>query len=192
MSAMPRAARHRRSEAGHLTVRPDGTPGAAMDRPRDEHINRQAWSNLGLRIRAMSRLDLPQVLENEGHCYAYPWPLWFFRLTLRSGLSAWVIESQRQVVGHGVMSFKKDWAHIMNVCVAAPYQGRGLGRRMFAHLIATARAHGMTRAWLEVRPENERAIRLYRSFGFKAAGVRKGYYREAAGRQDALIMIAHL
>ena len=39
---------------------------------------------------------------------------------------------------------------------------------------------------LEVRPSNGGAIALYESFGFKRAGLRKGYYHD--NKEDALIM----
>jgi [ribosomal protein S18]-alanine N-acetyltransferase len=39
---------------------------------------------------------------------------------------------------------------------------------------------------LEVRVSNEVAIRLYEQAGFKARGVRRGYYTD--NREDALIM----
>ena len=39
---------------------------------------------------------------------------------------------------------------------------------------------------LEVRVSNDPAIELYRSFGFVATGVRRGYYSD--NREDALIM----
>jgi ribosomal-protein-alanine N-acetyltransferase len=39
---------------------------------------------------------------------------------------------------------------------------------------------------LEVRVSNNPAIKLYESLGFKARGVRRGYYTD--NREDALIM----
>ncbi len=39
---------------------------------------------------------------------------------------------------------------------------------------------------LEVRPSNGAAIALYKRFGFHAAGLRPGYYRDTG--EDALIM----
>jgi ribosomal-protein-alanine N-acetyltransferase len=38
-----------------------------------------------------------------------------------------------------------------------------------------------------VRPSNDRAVELYRHFGFRQIGVRRGYYPAAAGREDALV-----
>jgi ribosomal-protein-alanine N-acetyltransferase len=41
-------------------------------------------------------------------------------------------------------------------------------------------------ATLEVRMSNQAAQKLYEKYGFKPAGVRKGYYTD--NREDALIM----
>jgi ribosomal-protein-alanine N-acetyltransferase len=42
---------------------------------------------------------------------------------------------------------------------------------------------------LEVRPSNERALAVYRRFGFAEIGRRKGYYPAHEGkREDAIVM----
>lgn len=43
---------------------------------------------------------------------------------------------------------------------------------------------------LEVRASNEIAQRLYRRYGFEAAGIRPGYYSD--NQEDAVIMWADL
>jgi ribosomal-protein-alanine N-acetyltransferase len=43
--------------------------------------------------------------------------------------------------------------------------------------------------FLEVRPSNPKAIKLYRSLGFNEIGMRPGYYPAANGkREDAIVM----
>ena len=42
--------------------------------------------------------------------------------------------------------------------------------------------------WLEVRPSNHVARRLYDSLGFIQVGVRKNYYPAEQGREDAVLM----
>jgi ribosomal-protein-alanine N-acetyltransferase len=42
--------------------------------------------------------------------------------------------------------------------------------------------------FLEVRPVNTAAIRLYEAMGFHQSGLRQGYYQSANGREDALVM----
>ena len=46
----------------------------------------------------------------------------------------------------------------------------------------------MREAFLEVRPSNTTAARLYHSMGFEQVGVRRGYYQAAVGREDAAVL----
>jgi len=56
-------------------------------------------------------------------------------------------------------------------------------------VLAEARRQGATRLWLEVRTSNARAQRLYERLGYRALGLRKGYYPAPAGqREDAIVM----
>ena len=45
----------------------------------------------------------------------------------------------------------------------------------------------MRDVFLEVRPSNPTAIRLYESLGFARVGVRKAYYQASGGREDAWV-----
>ena len=63
---------------------------------------------------------------------------------------------------------------------------RGVGRRLMDFLLERARAAEMQDVFLEVRPSNPVAIRLYESLGFARVGVRKAYYQATGGREDAL------
>jgi ribosomal-protein-alanine N-acetyltransferase len=58
-----------------------------------------------------------------------------------------------------------------------------------AAAIPTARDLGAEEAFLEVAVDNEAAIALYATLGFRRAGLRKAYYdRGPAGFTDALVM----
>jgi ribosomal protein S18 acetylase RimI-like enzyme/SAM-dependent methyltransferase len=61
--------------------------------------------------------------------------------------------------------------------VAADHRGRGIGRRLLAACLDKARAKGITRVELEVRADNERAIRLYESMGFEREAVHRNGLR---------------
>ena len=61
-------------------------------------------------------------------------------------------------------------------------------RRLLGYLLERAAAAGMGEAFLEVRPTNIAAIRLYQSLGFEQIGIRRGYYQAAGGREDAVVL----
>jgi ribosomal-protein-alanine N-acetyltransferase len=62
----------------------------------------------------------------------------------------------------------------------------GLGSQLIDHLLDTCRKRGILHYFLEVRETNEKAIALYRKYGFKVCGVRRKYYSDTG--EDALVM----
>jgi ribosomal protein S18 acetylase RimI-like enzyme len=64
------------------------------------------------------------------------------------------------------------WAHAIQhrgsvgMGLLPAYRGKGIGRQLLAACLAKAPTKGITRVELEVRADNERAIRLYKSMGF--------------------------
>jgi ribosomal-protein-alanine N-acetyltransferase len=74
----------------------------------------------------------------------------------------------------------------MNIAVAEDYRRRKIATRLIERLFEVTSGDGRRGYTLEVRVSNEAAIRLYESLGFKARGVRRGYYTD--NREDALIM----
>ena len=139
-------------------------------------------------IRAMRGNDVVDVVAIERASYQFPWSEGIFRDCLRVGYVCRVVTVTRQVMAYGVMSFGAGEAHILNLCVSEPYRCRGVGRRLLSSLIERAAAGGMADAFLEVRPSNTAAIRLYLALGFEQTGMRRGYYQAAHGREDAAVL----
>jgi len=109
------------------------------------------------------------------------------------GLAIWaegadVVDVGGDMAGYGIMSVGAGEAHILNVCIRDEYRGRGFARRVLLYLLDRARASGMYEAFLEVRPSNTAAARLYHSMGFEQVGVRRGYYQATVGREDAAVL----
>ncbi len=132
--------------------------------------------------------DLGAVLSVEESAYAHPWSEGIFRDCLEEGCNCWVASEEGGLVGHGVLSVALDECHVLNVCVLPSRRRRGLGRSLLGHLLGIARDRGVMKAFLEVRASNGPAIGLYRSVGFQTIGVRRGYYPDGGGREDALVM----
>lgn len=139
-------------------------------------------------IRPMRGLDVADVVTIERCSYQFPWSEGIFRDCLRVGYVCRVVTVSREVTAYGVMSFGAGEAHILNLCVGEAWRGRGIGKRLLGALIERAAAAGMGEAFLEVRPSNTAAIRLYQSLGFEQGGMRRGYYQAPSGREDAAVL----
>jgi ribosomal-protein-alanine N-acetyltransferase len=99
-----------------------------------------------------------------------------------------VIELDHICIGYGIMSTGAGEAHVLNLCVDAKYRCRGIGSQLLAHLLEFAKGLSVMDVFLEVRPSNPSAIRLYQSHGFSQIGVRRGYYQATGGREDAVVL----
>ncbi|MCX7557310.1 ribosomal protein S18-alanine N-acetyltransferase [Xanthomonadaceae bacterium JHOS43] len=143
-------------------------------------------------MRAMRGSDLEDVMQVELSAYEFPWTQGIFHDCLREGHGCWVLECDGRIIGHGVLSVGAGEAHILNVCVAPRYQGRGHGRHLVQRLIDLARWHRVERVFLEVRPSNANAHRLYESLGFNEIGRRPRYYPAKQGHEDAIVMAMEL
>jgi ribosomal-protein-alanine N-acetyltransferase len=136
----------------------------------------------------MHELDVPAIVAIERAAYQFPWSDGIFRDCLRVGYVCRVADVGGDMAGYGIMSIGAGEAHILNVCIADDYRGRGLARMVLGYLLDRARAAGMHEAFLEVRLSNTAAAHLYHSMGFEQVGVRRGYYQATVGREDAAVL----
>lgn len=139
-------------------------------------------------IRDMIPDDVARVMQLETAAYPFPWSDGIFRDCLRVGYVCCVAEIDDIVVGYGIMSTGAGEAHVLNLCVGEAWRNRGLGAQLLGHLVEFARSLGVIEVFLEVRPSNTAAIRLYQSQGFAQIGVRRGYYQAVGGREDAVVL----
>jgi ribosomal-protein-alanine N-acetyltransferase len=79
-----------------------------------------------------------------------------------------------------------DEAHIINIAVRETHRGKGIGELLLISSIEMANRLKARVVTLEVRITNTVAQNLYTKYGFKQAGIRKGYYTD--NKEDALIM----
>jgi ribosomal-protein-alanine N-acetyltransferase len=79
-----------------------------------------------------------------------------------------------------------DAWHVMNLAVAPEQRRRGIATALLERLFELTVDEGRRGYTLEVRVSNTGAITLYEALGFRARGIRRGYYTD--NREDALIM----
>jgi ribosomal-protein-alanine N-acetyltransferase len=130
-----------------------------------------------------------QVIENEA--YPDPWTFNMFRQELENRTSYFcVLMISETIAGYGGFWHVVDEVHITKVTVAQPFRGMGYGRVLMNHLLDEGQRLEATYARLEVREANTVAQELYRSLGFQAVGLRKGYY--AKTNESAVVMVKEL
>ncbi len=166
---------------------------APPSRPANEWLD---GAGRALQVRPMVQIDVGRIMPIESEIYPFPWSAGNFRDSLSAGYAAWILQDRVEhqappgpPLGYAVMMHVLDEAHLMNLSIAAPLQGQGLGRRLLGWLTVNAQERGAVGMFLEVRPSNQVALQLYESVGFQRIGLRRNYYPNGAdGREDAIVM----
>jgi ribosomal-protein-alanine N-acetyltransferase len=142
-----------------------------------------------LEFRRLKLRDLNAIEVIERTAYPTPWSRSMFagELAKPSSICLGAIDAdENRLVGYLIISRYVDAWHVMNLAVAESHRRRGIATRLMERLFDLTAGDGRRGYTLEVRVSNEAAIKLYESLGFRARGVRRGYYTD--NREDALIM----
>lgn len=139
--------------------------------------------------------DLDEVMAIEVRAYPFPWSRGNMIDSLAAGHAAWCLRAPAEgrrpgvLLGYLIAMTGVEETHLLNITVAPEMQGAGHATHLLHALMAAALARGDTQLWLEVRPSNLRARRLYEHLGFEQVGLRRGYYPDAGSRrEDALVL----
>lgn len=140
-------------------------------------------------ISPLCEADIASAVELERVANQYPWSETAFNSSFSTGyfsykLSGTTGELYGFYIGYQVL----DQAELFNICVCATRQGTGNGSLLMQHFLQQCQKQGAVNVMLEVSSSNHNAIALYQKFGFKQYSLRKGYYTNAAGKADALLM----
>jgi ribosomal-protein-alanine N-acetyltransferase len=144
--------------------------------------NRLAFRRLELR-------DLAAIEKIERASYRTPWSRSMFagELAKPSSISLGAFEPETgELLGYLIISRYVDAWHVMNLAVAPKHRRKRIASGLLERLFELTGAEGRRGYTLEVRVSNDVAIKLYEQAGFKARGIRRGYYTD--NREDALIM----
>ncbi len=147
---------------------------------------------------SMQESDLSWVLSLEQRSYDFPWSIKGFENSLEQGLNYLFYSSEGCKLGYCCILPVLDEAHILNVCVAAEHQGKGVATAALKSVLSKLQENRYQMVLLEVRESNQSAIKLYQSLGFHQDGIRKNYYRVnfwddrnrelVEKREDAILM----
>ncbi len=133
--------------------------------------------------------DVPEVIQIETAVQSHPWSPGIFQDCIRVGYTCWVCrENNTTIVGYLIQSIAAEEMHILNVCIHPDWQRMNLGTLLVQQAEEAGKKKNANISYLEVRPGNTPAIRLYQKLGYKKIGIRKNYYPTDSGREDAIVM----
>jgi [ribosomal protein S18]-alanine N-acetyltransferase len=141
-------------------------------------------------LRAMRWWDIEAVMALEHELFgdeAWARTMFWNELAENASRHYLVAEVEGHVVAYaGLCAYPPHESYVQTIAVAPDVQGQGLGTRLLAELISVSMSRGCDRLDLEVRADNEVAIRLYERHGFARVGLRRGYYQPSG--TDAVVM----
>lgn len=131
-------------------------------------------------IRWMIRRDLPEVMRIEEESFDYWWSESDFVKSMgqRNAIGQ-VAEIGDRVVGFMIYELHAKRLHVVNFAVHPEHRRMGVGRQLVEKLIRKLSTHRRSRLTLYVRESNLGGQLFYRSLGFRAVAVERGYYDDS-------------
>lgn len=135
--------------------------------------------------------DLEDVLKIEKLSFPTPWPRSQFEKEIKNQFSNKFVAKitqggEKTVAAYIVFWVVKDEAHILNIATHPDFRRCGIAKGLLAFALRQLEEIGTREVFLEVRRSNVPAQSMYKGFGFREIGVRKGYYGD--NKEDAIVM----
>jgi len=142
--------------------------------------------SIQIKFRTMQINDLDEVLQIEEENFKHPWSRDYFECELKSRFTFFLVGiSDNKIVAYAGYTGME----IINLAVASNMKRKGIGEKILNTLIDALKQCNITKEiWLNVRPSNTAAIKLYEKLGFKHIATDKGYYYD----EDSLVMRKNL
>jgi ribosomal-protein-alanine N-acetyltransferase len=80
------------------------------------------------------------------------------------------------IAGFAVTRSPQPWGRIYALAVDPAVRGRKIGPRLLSHMVEDLRRLGARQIFLEVRPDNHSAVKLYEKSGFVPCRRLENYY----------------
>jgi ribosomal-protein-alanine N-acetyltransferase len=137
-------------------------------------------------LRPATPADLESLEALESACFDPPWSARDLRQALATERGDVSIASGPDggALGYSLFLRLGEEAELLRLAVLPAERGRGIGSRLLAEALDRLALSGIRRFWLEVRPSNLTARRLYERHGFRLEGTRRRYYSDG---EDALL-----
>lgn len=143
---------------------------------------------LNFNIVKMTESQVEAVARLEAQVFSTPWSKQALMDTLlEEHILFYTALADEDVAGYCGIYLAADEGEITNVAVAPPFRRHKVAQELLEKTMTKAYEKGARKIFLEVRSQNEPAIRLYQKAGFYQIGVRKNYYQKP--QDDALVMM---
>lgn len=130
-----------------------------------------------LELRDASTGDLERLIEIEDSCFDPPWSRAALAQEIgRADSVVRVAALSGTVVGYAALRLAPGEAELLRLAVLPAARRRGTGRRLVDSVTARLDRYGVEHCFLEVREDNEGAMRFYERVGWRRAGRREAYY----------------
>lgn len=140
-----------------------------------------------IQLMPMGLHDLADVSAIEKQAFKNPWGILAFINELECECAYnYVLKSgQLQIIGYFCFRLIAGELHVLKVAVRETHRRRGIASAFLDQCLNQI-PESIDNAFLEVRPANLAAIRLYERTGFSIIGRRPAYYADTG--EDAMIM----
>ena len=140
----------------------------------------------------MNSTHIDDVCNIEKHSYAYPWSRNIFYDCINNNYLCKVMLINHNVVGYIINSIIQDECHIMNLCIHKDYRRLGYAKKLLNYVNQEIKKINCKLIFLECRPSNKSALKLYLSEGYNEIGIRKNYYPSKNGYEDAIMLAKYV
>lgn len=149
--------------------------------------DRQPPTTARVHIRWFIRRDLPTVVAIERDSFVAG--VWgeaeFLAAMQQNGVIGMVAECGEEVVGYMIYELRAHKTRLLNFAVAPAFRRRGVGSQMVRKITSKLSGWRRSRVTLAVREGNLAGQMFFRSCGFVATKVKRGYYTDSG--EDAYI-----
>ena len=142
-----------------------------------------------MQIRRSTPLDAPAIARLEALAFSDPWSAEdISSIIVKEGaLSYTALSDEGEILAYVIGVVIPPEGEIYRIATLPAARRRGIAYRLLDYAIKTERGRGLESLFLEVRSQNSPARALYKAYGFREVGVRKGYYKNPD--DDAVVML---
>ena len=146
--------------------------------------------NSTIRLREMTRADLPEVSRLEREIFSDPWPFSAFEDVIKEpDWGGLVAESDNTIIAYATFLIVDVESHLTNIAVDPSQRRKSVAKQLLDRIFTIVKERKCEFLLLEVRPSNAEALAFYELYGFRVLYQRPNYYRRPV--EDALVMVRY-